>query len=143
MKVLVTSSHQGDQFLWVRTKDFMAHVDRHDLSQRASAVVENCYHTHWFGEDPKLGTTFQPPVLSVRNGSIFFINGRHRTVLLGRHTVEMPVVVANVDPLQSGASTASSQALTRITVRKLKWHEAVEIPNLPIRYMGYDANIGV
>ncbi|WP_284449455.1 hypothetical protein [Pseudoxanthomonas mexicana] len=141
MKVHVASSHPNDQLYLVRSSEFMGHVDERDLALRESEVVEDCYHTHWFNEAVG-GQEFNVPVVTLRRGKFFFINGRHRSVVLSRHAQEMPIAIAAIDVFGKGTSPESTSAMHAVVLRALASHDLIALPDLPVRYMGFDANIG-
>lgn len=94
MQVRLQPPNAQNVFHLVSVKDFMSVVDRWDLSQRRSKIIENAYHEHW-------------------------------------------LTVYRERPLQR-----SLDSLSQISIRKLAGGEVFEFPDLPIRYLGYDANIG-
>lgn len=120
-------------------------VDQWDLAQRKSKQIENAYHEHWFSECTDGSYLFHAPEFYLKEGVARFINGRHRTLVLGQHLNEIPMALTNMDgypvcaphPLQS-----SVKVLEQISTRKLTGEEIFEFPDLPQRYLGYDHNIG-
>lgn len=65
--------------------------------------------------------------------------------MLRRHLKELPMALTNIDgyPLDSPKPSAESiKALAEISIRKLSGQEVFDFPDLPVRYLGYDHNIG-
>lgn len=88
---------------------------------------------------------FHAPEFYLTKGIVKFINGRHRTLLLGKHLKNIPMALTNMDgfpPFATGPRPESLEALAKISVQKLTGNEMLEFPDLPIQYLGYDNSIG-
>ena len=145
MKVRLLPPNAQDEFYLIKVKEFMGIVDELDLAQRESEEVVDAYHEHWLSECDDGIYAFHAPEFCLTNGMTEFINGRHRTVLLARHLNEIPMALTNMDgyPIyESQPLTSSIEVLKKISKRKLSGEEIFEFPDLPIKYLGYDHNIG-
>jgi hypothetical protein len=120
-------------------------VDQSDLARRNSQHIENAYHENWLTLCQDGSYLFHAPQFYLTKGVARFINGRHRTLLLSQHLTEMPMAITNMDghPIYADQPHQSSvDSLARMFVRKLTGNETFAFPFLPIRYLGYDSNIG-
>jgi len=125
---------------------FMEIVDDHDLLQRDSVEIIEAYHEHWFKSITDDGIhVFYPPVFYLQKGVAKFINGRHRTILLQRNMTSVPMALADMDGVPIFArkpDSRSEETLKRIRVKSLDGYEIFDFPDLPIKYLGYDENLG-
>jgi len=145
MRVRLQPPNAMDAFYLINVEQFMRIVDPWDLAQRVSEKIEKAYHEHWFSESTDGGHLFHAPEFYLRAGVARFINGRHRTLVLSQYLNEIPMALTNMDgypvfaahPLQS-----SVKVLEQISIRTLTGEEIFEFPNLPLKYLGYDRNIG-
>jgi hypothetical protein len=129
----------------VSVEQFMNTVDSWDLAQRKSQHIENAFHEHWLTPCADGIYLFLAPEFYLTNGRARFINGRHRTLLLSRHLREIPMALTNMDgyPVHAASpSQLSLNAIQRISVRKVSPSEVFDFPDMPVRYLGYDHNIG-
>lgn len=124
----------------------MGFVDRDDLLQRNSQNIEDAYHKHWFSECNNGMFLFHAPSFYITDGTIKFINGRHRTLLLSKYMKEIPMALTNMG-IQLFSTQSSLQnnlnCLQRISIKRISEQDIFDFPDLPIRYLGYDANIGM
>jgi len=102
----------------------MACVDPDDLACRESQLVEEYYRADWFYFEPG-ATLFNAPAFYLKDNRAFFINGRHRTVLLARHLSLLPMALTQID-------AASEATLASIVAQPLIDGDAIALPNLPI-----------
>jgi hypothetical protein len=145
MKVRLQPPNTQDVFHLVAVKNFMSVVDEWDIAQRHSKNIENAYHEHWLTGHADGSYDFHAPEFYLKNGVARFINGRHRTLVLSYYLAEIPMALTNIDrfpidqvqPLQT-----SINVLKQISIRQLAGDEVFEFPDLPVRYLGFDANIG-
>jgi hypothetical protein len=105
-------------------------VDPIDLSRREAADVRNFYLPDWFRTE-QAATYFNPPAFYLRNGCAFFINGRHRAILLGRHLSLVPMALTQLD-------TRSQSTLANIAEREIAADEEFDLPDLPISRGNHD-----
>ena len=122
----------------------MLAVDQTDLAQRTSQKIEDAYHEHWLSPCPDGSYLFHAPEFYLKNGVARFINGRHRTLVLSKHLIEIPMALTNIDgyPVYAAhAHQSSLDVLAAMSVRKATEQEAFCFPDLPVRYLGYDHNI--
>ena len=145
MKVRLQPPNAMDQFYLVKLDRFMEIVDTWNLEQRESTEIVDAYHEHWFREGDNGIKLFHAPEFYLRNGVAGFVNGRHRTLVLRRHLAEIPMALTNMDgfPMRALAPSKNSEmVLQQIAAKKLVGDEILAFPDLPIRYLGYDLNIG-
>ncbi len=96
-------------------------------------MIEDCYHKEWFSViDGK--AYFIPPAIYIDNGKILFINGRHRAILLARHSEEFPVLVGFLDLEHCGgiAKESSFATLEKIKAGEISEHSNFKLPDLAI-----------
>lgn len=111
----------------------------------AITLIVDAFHVHWLRTDPAGIVRFHAPEFYLTQGVASFINGRHRTLVLANHRAEIPMALTNMDlfPLMgAGPSQESFAVLQRLSVRTLDTDETVELPDLPVKYLGFDLNIG-
>lgn len=145
MKVFLQPPNAQDDLYLIRLENLIRIVDHWDLAQRNSETIEDAYHDHWFCRENDGSDSFHAPEFFLLKGIVRFINGRHRTLMLRRHLKELPMALTNMDgyPLDSPKpSPESIKALAEISIRKLSGQEVFDFPDLPVRYLGYDHNIG-
>ena len=145
MRVRLQTPNAQDELYLVQVDALMEVVDAFDLAQRSSVEIKNAYHKHWLASCDDGIYAFRAPIFYITKGVAKFINGRHRTLLLANHLPAIPMALANVDGYRSTASGPypnSVDALRRVCVRKIACDEELTFPDLPIRYLGYDPNIG-
>jgi hypothetical protein len=145
MKVRLNPPNAMDQLHLVKTELFMRVVDQVDLATRDSQQIENAFHEHWLSPLPDGSYLFRAPEFYLRDGVARFINGRHRTLVLAQSMSEIPMALTNMDlyPVHSVRPRQSSvDTLKRISVRQLSPGEVLAFPDLQIRYLGFDHNIG-
>ena len=138
MIVTLQQPNAQDVLHLIRADLFFSIVDTSDLAQRQSLDINDAYHKYWFRLAANGDLAFEVPVFYLRSGIAKFINGRHRALLLHRHLAAFPMAVADVDK-----SAESSFALRKISIRELHGGERFRFPDLPIRYLGFDYNLGV
>lgn len=138
MKIMIPPPTYNDSQHLVDSKKLMEMVDKDDLKNRKSKTIKDNYHICWFSEENSDIKKFELPSISIRNDKIFFINGRHRTVLLCRYLREIPLAVL---PITTGADRKSAtqeeiekskQVLKYISLRELQLGEIFDFPDLPI-----------
>jgi len=145
MNVRLQPPNAQDEFYLIKTEQFMLAVDQTDLAQRNSQRIEDAYHQHWLSPCPDGTYLFHAPEFYLTSGVARFINGRHRTLVLSKHLIEIPMALTNMDgyPIWAAhAHQSSLDVLARMYVRKVTAREAFSFPDLPVRYLGYDDNIG-
>lgn len=145
MKVRLQPPNARDVLYLVQVDQFMQVVDPVDLAQRSSVEIENAYHEYWLTPCDDGSYAFCAPVFYFKEGVAKFINGRHRTLLLTKHLTAIPMALANMDGYPTTATCPhrdSVDVLRQISVRKITREEVFSFPDLPIRYLGYDPNIG-
>lgn len=145
MKVRLRPPNARDEFHLIEWSQFIRIVDQQDLARRNSETIIDAYHEHWLASCEDGIYLFHAPEFYLEAGIARFINGRHRTLLLGRHLSEFPMALANMDGYPISASQPQPQSmevLKQISKKKLDSREPFELPDLPIKYLGYDHNIG-
>lgn len=145
MRVTLLPPNAQDEFYLIKVEELMAIIDAKDLAQRKSETIEDAYHEHWLTQYEDGSYQFHAPEFYLTKGIVKFINGRHRTLLLSKHLKNMPMALTNMDgfpPFATCPHPASLEALAKISAHKLTGNEIFEFPNLPIKYLGYDDNIG-
>lgn len=144
MRVTLSAPNAEDEFYLIKVDELMSLVDSEDLALRKSVVIEDAYHEHWLVQCQDESYQFHAPVIYITKGVVKFINGRHRTLLLGRHMKIIPMALASMDgfpPLAKKPRPESVEVFSKISDRKLTGTEVFEFPDLPIKYLGYDDNI--
>jgi hypothetical protein len=144
MRVTLLSPNAQDELYLIKVEELMAIIDAQDLAQRKSETIEDAYHEHWLTQYTDGSYQFHAPEFYLSNGIVKFINGRHRTLLLGKHLKNIPMALTNMDgfpPFATKPSPESLEALAKISAKKLTGNEILEFPDLPIKYLGYDDNI--
>lgn len=115
----------SDRHCWVRWSSFLQVVDLDDLACRESAVIEDRYLASWLPTGPNANRLFTPPAFELRDGRAFFINGRHRALLLARHLPLVPMALTRL--------VRSSEDVLRLFVDGwIPQGSAVKLPDLPI-----------
>jgi hypothetical protein len=145
MRITLSPPNAKDEFHLIMVERLMALVDAQDLALRKSETIDDAYHEHWLIQCQDGSYHFHAPVIYINRGAIKFINGRHRTLVLSRHMQEIPMALASIDgspPSTITTRTASMETLTAISRKKLTSSEAFDFSELPIKYLGYDDNIG-
>lgn len=125
MKCRVALTAEGDRPYWIRRDAFQRCVDHENLACRDSTTVENFYLSNWFHENGGL-IYFSVPAFYLEQGRAYFINGRHRTVLLSRYLALLPMALTQVD-------TRSAATLEQIAERAIALDESFDLPDLPVR----------
>jgi hypothetical protein len=92
---------------------------------RKSQEIQNFYCDHWFRSDART-RYFNPPAFYLVRSAVYFINGRHRAILLSRFLPLVPMSLTNIDQ-------ASKPMLDAIVSRPIDLHEEFELPDLPMR----------
>jgi len=124
MQCRVDTTAALDRPFLIKREGFMRCVDQEDLACREVANVENRYLAEWFYE--RNGARFfNLPAFYLKKQRAFFINGRHRTVLLARYLDRLPMALAQID--QESESTLQS-----LVDRPLSNGEVIFLPDLPI-----------
>lgn len=114
-----------DRPVWVNWQSFMQCVDRDDLECREVKNVEGFYLSDWFSDYQ--GTRgFIPPAIELRNGTAYFINGRHRAVMLSSRMEFVPMAITRM-------TGDSESALQSFAVREIHLDEMLTLPDLPIK----------
>jgi hypothetical protein len=124
MRCRVITTTSWDRAFLIKREEFMSCVDADDFACRESHAVEDYYRADWFYFELE-GPFFNPPAFYLKNGLAFFINGRHRTVLLARHFPLFPMALTQID-------NASETTLARITAQPLADRAPIVLPDLPI-----------
>ena len=109
----------------------MACVDPDDLACRESQLVEEYYRADWFYFEPG-ATLFNAPAFYLKDNRAFFINGRHRTVLLARHLSLLPMALTQIDAASEATreyrrAAAHRRRRNRIAKSTHRW-QARELP---------------
>ena len=138
-KPLINGENLGDTGYWVRTQTFLEYVDKKDFYGGLQAnEIEPFYIDEWFDRrDPK-NVFFVLPTFYLQDGSVFFINGRHRTALLARFLGLLPLALTTPDidgrPNSGVQLHAMSQvAFTSFMVRPIVMDEPFDLPDLEIK----------
>ncbi|MDD4870813.1 MAG: hypothetical protein PHR77_09660 [Kiritimatiellae bacterium] len=124
MKVRINITAATDRAALVSCSAFTINADPQDLACRNSQEIHDWYHADWFfRKDNDL--FFTPPAFEFRSGHLLGINGRHRALLLARHTKVFPMLLVRPhmwppDKLQEIVSTNLSDG------------QVVELPDLPV-----------
>ena len=145
MRVTLRPPNARDELYLIKVEEFMAIIDTQDLAQRKSKIIEDAYHEHWLTQNADGSYQFHAPEFYLTKGIVKFINGRHRTLLLGKHLKNIPMALTNMDGLPPSATNPSPESLetfAKISAHKLTGNEIFEFPDLPIKYLGFDDNIG-
>lgn len=146
MRVRLQPPNAKDKLFLINVDTFNEVVDYADLARRNSLSIENAYHEHWLSRCPDGSYLFHAPEFYMTRGRAKFINGRHRYLTLSRHVAEIPMALAGMDggyPLDGiDLRQAGVPALAGIFLREVVEDEVFWFPDLPVRYLGYDDNIG-
>ena len=145
MRVRLLPPNAQDEFFLIRVEVFKLVVDDIDLAERNSQNIEDAYHEHWLSSCSDGSYLFRAPEFYLTQGKARFINGRHRMLVLSRHLAQIPMALANMDgyPVRATQPTSiSERVLSKLAVRRTTKEEVFLFPDLPIRYLGYDVNIG-
>jgi hypothetical protein len=145
MYISLQPPNAKDKFYLINVAEFMRIVDKENLKARESEVIRDAYHKYWFEQGENGILQFHAPEFYLTNGIAQFVNGRHRTLLLSRYLDTMPMALTNMDgyPMdEEEPSKRSLDVLNKISIREIEEGEVFEFPDLPIRYLGYDPNIG-
>jgi hypothetical protein len=126
-----------DKPYWVKSREFMACVDKHDFECRDSKVVLNLYSAEWFTPEQGDLYCYYLPTFYLENGHALFINGRHRTALLSKHLDLLPMALMIRDengwavkdgPLDEGSQITFKNVLHR----ELALDEIFVLPDMPL-----------
>ena len=124
MQCRVDITAARDKPYLIRREEFMQCVDRADFACRESATIQDCYLAAWFhwinGE-----RFFNLPAFYLSKRRAFFINGRHRTVLLSRYMDRLPMALTDID-------RESKPTLQALVDCSLSEGEVIFLPDLPI-----------
>lgn len=119
MKIkLAEKTVETDKYYLVRVFDLLAHDN--DIHRRDADVVEDYYRSDWFPEGD-----FELPAFYLQDGKVFFINGRHRTVVLSRVLDSLPMALTSID-------AASADVLSSMVISEMNPGDEFELPNLRI-----------
>ncbi len=120
-----------DRLFLVSSERLMQYVNEDDFKCRDSYIVEDAYHKDWFFEFNGY-TYFTPPTASIQNGEIFFINGRHRAILLARHLDQFPFLIGNIDQDHFGGEPKASslEVMDSIKAVDFEEHSTFILPDL-------------
>lgn len=131
MKAKVMKTAATDRLIVARSDALLKYTDRDDLRCREAEDILDAYHADWFHEFDG-DKYFTPPAGYISDGTIRFINGRHRTLVLARHLKQFPFLVGNLDLDHVGMmpSEKSRRVLDAITVSGIAEHSAVCLPDL-------------
>ncbi len=129
MEVKIQKTASTDRLFLVDAKKLMEYEN--DIACRNSQTIENVYHKDWFFEQCNF-LYFTPPAAYIFNGKIFFINGRHRTILLSRYLNEFPFLIGNIDLDHFGLTpkAISLEVMTIIKAKDVKEHSSFTLPDL-------------
>ena len=145
MKVRLQPPNAQDEFYLINVQEFMKIVDRSDLAQRNAGQIEDAYHTHWLSTNSDGIYLFHAPEFYLAEGIARFINGRHRTLVLSKHLDEIPMALTGMDVcpvLAPHPHSSSVDVLSAISICRVSTEDIFQFPDLPVRYLGYDLNIG-
>lgn len=111
-------------------------INQKDLESRKSRLIHDAYHVDWFYEIEGV-TYFMLPTVSIKDGEVFFINGRHRTILICRHSKEIPVAVmplelSNMFIENPDAVKKSQTTLENISRKVISPGDKIQLPDFPI-----------
>ncbi|MEO9947162.1 hypothetical protein [Paraglaciecola sp.] len=145
VRVKISQPNSGEELHLVSTERLLAVIDSKDLACRSSKEIKDAFHIYWFTENDEYEKEFIAPSLYISKGIAYFMNGRHRTVLLSKYLKEIPLRLAGLEG--SAFSTKedlklSTRVLKEISIRKIEPQDEFEFPDLRIEYLGYDVNLG-
>ena len=137
MKCLASLTGQWDKPYLVKSKEFLACVDKNDFASRDYSKDRFHYLASWFGRSLQGELLFILPTFFLEAGHAYFINGRHRTALLLKlHRVLLPMALAIRD--ESGLAVedvrldeASQITFEKIVARRIALNETFRLPCLP------------
>ena len=129
MKVKAMKTADTDRLIIVHGSKLLALPS--DIDCRKSKTILDAYHKDWFYEYEG-ATYFIPPAAYIQDGEVFYISGRHRTILLERHLSEFPLLIGNLDFDNSyGEPTSRSiDAFESIRVSDFIEHSLFTLPDL-------------
>lgn len=125
MRCMLERTAPADRHCWVRWSAFLHVVDLDDLACHNSAVIADRYLSSWLHIGPDGEALFTPPAFEMRGVRAFFINGRHRALLLARHVPSVPMALTRI----VGSSEAVLQSFVEGWIPQ---GCPVELPDLPI-----------
>lgn len=131
MDIKTIKTVETDRLILVHSEKLLQHINNDDLRCRDSAMVEDAYHKDWFFKYRGF-TYFTPPAASIRDGEIFFINGRHRTILLARHLDQFPFLIGKIDFDHFGGKPKASslKIFKSIKANDFEEHSIFSLPDL-------------
>jgi hypothetical protein len=131
MKIKSNKTTDTDRLILVSSEKLMQYANEIDLQCRNAERVENAYHKDWFFEEDGC-TYFTPPAAYIEDGEIFFINGRHRAILLARHLDQFPFLIGNIDLYIDGEEPKESslKVFDSIKVGNFKEYSTFSLPDL-------------
>ena len=131
MKIKTIKTVETDRLILVSSEKLMQYLNEDDLKYRNSEIVEDAYHKDWFFEFNGF-TYFTPPAAYIRDGEIFFINGRHRAILLARHLDQFPFLIGNLDLDHFGEEPKASslEVMDSIKAGNFEEHSIFSLPDL-------------
>jgi hypothetical protein len=119
VRCLIGLTVSSDRPFWFKWDAFMRHPN--DLEIRNSQVVEDFYRSQWFHSDHG-ALYFNPPAFHFQGNFGYFINGRHRAILLARHLPLVPMSLTRIDAV-------SKSALDSCVSREIDQQEEFELPH--------------
>ena len=125
MKCKIDITAETDLAAWVSKEAFFNNIDLDDLACRDSEIIYDWYHPKWFRKDENGKLYFTPPAFAFLKGHLVGINGRHRALLLYRHTEMIPMLL--VLPHEW-----PKDKLEEIVHKRIGNDEILELPDLPI-----------
>ena len=131
MKVRVQKTSDTDRLIVVKTSSLLNHLATSDIDCRDSSIILDAYHRDWFYEIRRY-KYFIPPAAYLQRGILYFIAGRHRTVLLCRHLSEFPFLIGNLgsDHIGREPSPESIAVIEDIKVRDFLEDGLFALPDL-------------
>lgn len=111
-----------DRAFLIKRDEFFKCVEQSDLAQRESQTIESAYHPRWFSQNQHGDLCFDLPAFYLKHGYAYFINGRHRTLVLAKHMAVMPMALTSHDD-------ESKSTLANIVDREISEGSYVSLPH--------------
>jgi hypothetical protein len=87
----------SDRPYWVKWAEFERCVAEGDLASRESGKIEDWYLSKWFVRSADGDVLFSLPAFYLQESRAYFINGRHRSLLMSRYLEVIPMAVTQMD----------------------------------------------
>ena len=116
----------SDRPYWVKWSRFLLLLRPQDLDDLNAEVIYPYLNGLWFYKTANDPILFAPATIYIEDGHAFFVNGRHRCLLLSQYADEVPMAFTHIQP-------GNEVILTQIVSRPIAPDEEVELPDLQIR----------